>query len=63
MTDSGAIGLIEIRTTEPGVEYVVTGLARSAWPRRFWIQVERIESPEQVVDDALRAIALQQGTQ
>jgi len=63
MTGSGEVDFIEVRTTEPGVTYVVTGVMRSLTPRRFWIQVERIERPEQVVDDALRAIAQQQESQ
>lgn len=63
MTGSGEVDFIEVRTTEPGVTYVVTGLVQSITPRRLWIEVERIERPEQVVDDALRAIAQQQESQ
>lgn len=63
MPTHDATDYIQVHTTEAGVEYVVTALIASTTPRRLWIEVERVEQADQVVNDALRAIAQQQGTQ
>ncbi|MFK3647936.1 hypothetical protein ACI2IY_05790 [Lysobacter enzymogenes] len=49
-------------SAEPGVSWLVTGIAASAQPRRIWIELERTPEPAEVVAELFASLGIPRST-
>ncbi|QWP79204.1 hypothetical protein J5226_12805 [Lysobacter sp. K5869] len=49
-------------SAEPGVRWLITGIAASARPRRIWIELERTPEPAEFVAELFASLGIPRST-